>query len=458
MGNGPSLGGAGGTSFKYECAPGHVIDNVEVRDSGVISAVKVRCTDGKSSAWYGGPAGTVKTANALAGITGYGGKSSEAFIDGGSGSGSDGGNVGSASYENFSAGCEYYDPGAHDTVIHNTATHEHLAMSPAVMQNRGTNTAAVATPKQGRINQLRLLSAGSPAVFGAGDTGNVFNDVKCPPGEALNRVEGNSSTVVNRLQFWCGPYSQRQAVEAARAAAAVAAKAAAVAAAAAAAAASKAAADKAAADKAAADAAAAKAAAVAAAADKAAADKAAADAAAKAAAATAATKATADAAAAKAASDAAAKSATSASASTTAAAATTAAANTTATANQSATNATVSATAANTAAVASTAAATAATNAANAPDAATAGVAARAAEQSAANATSAAAEATKPAITTAGVVTAAGGDIKTTPVPAADNTTMMWVVLFLFLVVVGVFFMMSRGGSTPAYMPVPVRQ
>lgn len=274
------------------------------------------------------------------------------------------------------------------------------------------------------VDQLKLQTgAGGSWTRDGGNGGNAVDDYTCKSGEALNQMHVRSNgQFVDQIQFWCGPFTQRDAVMAAKHAQALAAQAAQAAqeaaVRAAAEAAAKAAAEKVAADmaaKAAADAAAAKAAAdAAAAAQKAAAEKAAADAAAKAAA----DKIAAD------------------------------------LASKAAAEAQLAATAASKSSIAADAASAQAAVQANAaiasPDAATAGVAARAAQQSAQNAVSAAAEATKPIVDTksGASYSAKGGEVKVDE----GSSYMIWVILFIMLVcIIAAFvFMQSRPAAGPA--------
>jgi pyruvate/2-oxoglutarate dehydrogenase complex dihydrolipoamide acyltransferase (E2) component len=139
-----------GTQFNHSCPPGHVIQRVDVRSGSVLDALKVQCTDGSSSPWYGGSGGAEGSYENTSGITGYGGRGA-AFVD-----------------------------------------------------------------------QLRVRSGydhpGTWNTYG-GTGGNEVSNFTCQQGEALQRVEGNYGQYVNRLQFWCGQFTQKQAIEAARAAA-----------------------------------------------------------------------------------------------------------------------------------------------------------------------------------------------------------------------------------------------
>jgi hypothetical protein len=279
------------------------------------------------------------------------------------------------------------------------------------------------------VDQLKFQTgAGGAWTHDGGNGGNAVDDYTCKSGDALNQIHVRSNgQFVDQIQFWCGPFTQMQAVMAAKHAQALAAQAAQAAqeaaVRAAAEAAAKAAAEKVAADmaaKAAADAIAAKAAAdAAAAAQKAAAEKAAADAAAKAAA----DKIAAD------------------------------------MASKAAAEAQLAATAASKSSIAADAASAQAAVQANAaiasPDAATAGVAARAAQQSAQNAVSAAAEATKPVVDTKSGASfgAKGGEVKVDGT-GVGSSYMIWVFLFIMLVcIIAAFAFMQSRGASPASNP-----
>jgi flagellar biosynthesis GTPase FlhF len=253
-----------------------------------------------------------------------------------------------------------------------------------------------------------------------GNGGQEVGRTICEPQQALNKMKYQTDgKYVTQLQFWCGPFTQKEAIARAREAAATAALAAKIAADAAAKAAEdarKASADAAAkvaeeertraaaeaarvaAERAAADAKAAN--------ERAAAERAVADAKA------AAERATAERAAAeKASADASALASASAKSSESA----------TASSNEASKQASA---------------------AASAPTAGSAGVAARAAEQSAQNATSAAAEATRPVVTDTKkptAVVALGGkvdEVPVTPAQSASGDSYTWLIVLFFLIII----------------------
>jgi hypothetical protein len=287
------------------------------------------------------------------------------------------------------------------------------------------------------VDKLRLNQNGAWMELGNKSLQNNRPDFTCPAGEALNKIGGSSDKQMglSSLQFWCGPFTQKEAIAAAQKAAQSAILAASAA---------KTAADvaaRAAADKAA------EAVMARITAEKLAAEKAAADAAAKLVAEKAAVTNTTAARSAveKAAADAAKLAAekTAADKAATAAAAAASLAQTTAAA---------SSTSASTADTAAKTAIEQAAIAASSPNAATAGVAARAAEQSAATATSAAAESTKPAIITPVgtnapiAIGAAGGAIAGTDT-TSGNTIMILLVLAFVVIMAVVIYMAVRGAS-----------
>lgn len=359
MGN--EIGGMGsiGTPFNYSCTNGHVITRVDTRSDQTLDAIKIKCSDGSESPWYGSTINAEGSIENDGGITGYDGWG------------------------------DY------------------------------------------QVNQLRLYDGATWKPFGTLTSGNRSAGRTCGPGEALNRVEGRSDYSVRKLEFWCGAFTQQQALKAARDAAAAAETAAKLAAAAAADAA-RVAAEKAAAEEQARVAA-----------EKAAAEKAAAEAAAKATA-----DAIARAAAEKVAFDAAVK----------AAAEKLAAEIAAKEAAEAAAKATASRVSAESAANDATTASQHANTAATASDATAAGVAARAAEQSAANAESAAASAVNPIITAGGGTVIArdgsigvsqnSGNVTTANTDNADSNQYFYILLLLIIVIAIAVMLKSSGGSS----------